>query len=163
MSAEAPCCAGYENTGKVEVQFPNDLWLCRKRRRNWQSDVMHGFHVPCEGKLKKTYLIAFIDDPQLIPYGAFFFSEGIQCYLQAQAEQAVLIRGLPGKLYVENGSAFKSNHMESVTASLGIALIVMRGGVLQRILISLITSRQFPDLFYCPPGFSRKRGKPILV
>jgi putative transposase len=99
---------------KFEAQFPNDLW---------QSDVMHGFHVPFEGKLKKTYLIAFIDDhSRLVPYGAFYFSEGIQCYLQAM-EQAVLTRGLPRKLYVDNGSAFRSNHLESVTASLGIALI----------------------------------------
>lgn len=99
---------------KFEAELPNDLW---------QSDVMHGPHVPCEGKLKKTYLIAFIDDhSRLVPYGAFFFSEGVRCYLQA-LEQAVLTRGLPRKLYVDNGSAFRSHHLESVAASLGIALI----------------------------------------
>ena len=99
---------------KFEAELPNDLW---------QSDVMHGPHVSCEGKQKKTYLIAFIDDhSRLIPYGAFFFSEGVQCYLQA-LEQAVLTRGVPRKLYVDNGSAFRSHHLESVTASLGIALI----------------------------------------
>jgi len=53
---------------KFEAEFPNDMW---------QSDVMHGIHVPYEGKLRKTYLIAFIDDhSRLIPYGAFFFSAG---------------------------------------------------------------------------------------
>ncbi len=99
---------------KFEAEFPNDLW---------QSDVMHGPHVPHEGKLRKTYLIAFIDDhSRLVPYGAFFFSEGVQCYLEA-LEQAILIRGLPRKLYVDNGSAFRSHHLELVTASLGIALI----------------------------------------
>ena len=72
---------------------------------------------------RKTYLIAFIDDhSRLIPYGAFFFSEGVQCYLEA-LEQAILTRGLPRKLYVDNGSAFRSHHLELVTASLGIALI----------------------------------------
>ena len=99
---------------KFEAEFPNDMW---------QSDVMHGIHVPYEGKLRKTYLIAFIDDhSRLIPYGAFFFSEGVQCYLEA-LEQAILTRGLPRKLYVDNGSAFRSHHLELVTASLGIALI----------------------------------------
>lgn len=99
---------------KFEAELPNDLW---------QSDVMHGPHVPYEGKLRKTYLIAFIDDhSRLIPYGAFFFSEGIKCYLEA-LEQAILTRGLPRKLYVDNGSAFRSHHLEVVTASLGIALI----------------------------------------
>ena len=99
---------------KFEAELPNDLW---------QSDVMHGPHVLCEGKLKKTYLIAFIDDhSRLIPFGAFFFSEGIQCFLQA-LEQALRTRGVPRKLYVDNGSAFRSHHLEQVSASLGIALI----------------------------------------
>jgi putative transposase len=99
---------------KFEAELSNDLW---------QSDVMHGPHVTQDGKLRKTYLIAFIDDhSRLIPYGAFFFSEGIQCFLEA-LEQAILKRGLPRKLYVDNDSAFRSHHLELVTASLGIALI----------------------------------------
>ena len=99
---------------KFEADLPNDLW---------QSDCMHGPHVQCEGKLKKTYLIAFIDDhSRLIPHAAFFFSEGVQSYLCA-LQQALVTRGLPRKLYVDNGSAFRSHHLELVTASLGIALI----------------------------------------
>ena len=99
---------------KFEAEGPNDMW---------QSDVMHGPHVMQDGKLKKTYLIAFIDDhSRLVPYGAFFFNENIQCFLQA-LEQAILTRGLPRKLYVDNGSAFRSHHLNVVTASLGIALI----------------------------------------
>jgi putative transposase len=105
---------GQVDRRKFEAELPNDLW---------QSDVMHGPHVLCDGKLKKTYLIAFIDDhSRLVPYGAFFFSEGVGCYLKA-LEQAVLTRGLPRKLYVDNGSAFRSHHLESVAASLGFALI----------------------------------------
>jgi hypothetical protein len=38
-------------------------------------------------------------------------------------EQALLKRGLPRKIYVDNGPAFRSKHLEYVTASLGIALI----------------------------------------
>jgi transposase InsO family protein len=99
---------------KFEAKLPNDLW---------QSDVMHGPQVLNEGRLKKTYLIAFIDDhSRLIPHAQFFFSEGVQCYLSA-LEHALVTRGLPRKLYVDNGSAFRSHHLEMVTASLGIALI----------------------------------------
>lgn len=99
---------------RFEAQLPNDLW---------QSDVMHGPHVQDQGKLRKTYLIAFIDDhSRLIPYGAFFFSEGVACYLQA-LEQAVCGRGVPRKLYVDNGSALRSHHLELVCASLAISLI----------------------------------------
>src|SRR5271169_3177545 len=38
---------------KFEAEHPNDLW---------QSDVMHGPSVTVDGKQRKTYMIAFIDD-----------------------------------------------------------------------------------------------------
>lgn len=99
---------------KFEADLTNDFW---------QSDAMHGPHVHSEGRLKKTYLIAFIDDhSRLIPHAAFFLSEGVQSYLSA-FQHALLTRGLPRKLYVDNGSAFRSHHLELVTATLGIALI----------------------------------------
>jgi putative transposase len=37
-----------------------------------------------------------------------------------------LKRGLPRKLYVDNGPAFRSQHLAQITASLGIALIHSR-------------------------------------
>lgn len=37
--------------------------------------------------------------------------------------KALAKRGLPRKLYVDNGAAFRSHHLENITASLGIALI----------------------------------------
>jgi putative transposase len=99
---------------KFEAELPNDLW---------QSDVMHGPKVHVDGKRRKTYLIAVIDDhSRLICHGQFYLSEKLACYLQA-LEQALLKRGLPRKLYVDNGPAFRSRHLEQVTASLGIALI----------------------------------------
>ncbi|MBL0379297.1 MAG: transposase family protein, partial [Desulfofustis sp. PB-SRB1] len=38
----------------------------------------------------------------------------------------LLTRGLPRKLYVDNGAAFRSRHLERICASLGIALIHSR-------------------------------------
>ncbi len=38
-------------------------------------------------------------------------------------EQTLLRRGIPRKLYVDNGSAFRSRQLMSTTASLGIALV----------------------------------------
>jgi len=102
---------------KFEVELPNDLW---------QSDVMHGPLVEAQGKMKKTYLLAFIDDhSRLVPHGQFYLSERLDSYLDA-LEQALLKRGLPRKLYLDNGPAFRSKHLEHVTASLGIALIHAR-------------------------------------
>lgn len=89
----------------------------------WQSDVMHGPMVLVDGKQRKTYLIAFIDDhSRLITHAEFFLSEGLPCFLDA-LRCALLTRGLPRKLYVDNGPAFRSNHLEHICASLGIVLI----------------------------------------
>ncbi|MGA7828801.1 MAG: DDE-type integrase/transposase/recombinase [Geobacteraceae bacterium] len=106
-----------EDRRKFEAPGPNELW---------QSDVMHGPRIEVDGKLRKTYLIAIIDDhSRLIPHGEFYLSEGLSSYLVA-LEQAFLKRGLPRKLYVDNGSAFRSKHLEYITASLNIALIHAR-------------------------------------
>lgn len=107
---------------RFEAEFPNDLW---------QSDALHGPQVEHEGRRKKTYLLAIIDDhSRLAPHGQFYYSEGIESYLDC-LRQALLKRGLPRKLYVDNGSAFRSNHLEQVTASLGIALSHSEAGVPQ--------------------------------
>jgi transposase InsO family protein len=106
-----------EDRRKFEAELPNDLW---------QSDVMHGPEVYVEGKKRKTYLIAIIDDhSRLIPHAEFYISEGIDMYLDA-LEQAFLKRGLPRKLYVDNGPAFRSRQLEYITASLGVTLIHAR-------------------------------------
>ncbi len=48
---------------KFEAELPNDLW---------QSDVMHGPKVDVHGKMRKSYLIAVIDDhSRLIAHGQF--------------------------------------------------------------------------------------------
>jgi hypothetical protein len=77
-------------------------------------------------KMRKTYLIAFLDDhSRLVPHGEFYLSEGLVCFLDA-FEKCLLKRGLPRKLYVDNGAAYRSHHLEQVCASLGIALIHAR-------------------------------------
>ena len=99
---------------RYEAEHPNDLW---------QSDVMHGPKVLVEDKRRKSYLIAFIDDhSRLVPHAAFYRSENLSSFLHA-FEKALLKRGLPRKLYVDNGSAYRSRQLEHVCASLAIALI----------------------------------------
>ena len=99
---------------KFEAEFPNDLW---------QSDSMHGPRVQWDTKMRKSYLLAFLDDhSRLVPHAQFYLSEGLKSYLDA-LEKALLRRGLPRKLYLDNGPAFRSKHLEYITASLGIALI----------------------------------------
>jgi len=102
---------------KFEAESPNDLW---------QSDVMHGPLLYCGDKRRKSYMIAFIDDhSRLVPHGQFYPSEGIAAFMDSFS-RALQKRGLPRKLYVDNGSAFRSRQLEFTTASLGIALIHAR-------------------------------------
>lgn len=102
---------------RFEAELPNDLW---------QSDVMHGPHVAHDGKNRKAYLIAIIDDhSRLIPYARFYLSETLNSYLDA-FYHALAKRGLPRKLFVDNGAAFRSNKLQYVTASLNITLIHSR-------------------------------------
>lgn len=89
----------------------------------WMSDVMHGPKVRDGNRQRKVYLIAVIDDAtRIVPYACFAFSEGAVAYL-AVLEKAVRRRGIPKRLYVDNGAAFRSQHLAVVCAKLGISLI----------------------------------------
>ena len=93
----------------------------------WMSDVMHGPSVVFAGRIRrKSYLIAFLDDAtRVVPYCAFSFSENTQAFLPV-FKQALMRRGIPQRLYVDNGANFRSQHLALVCAKLGIALIHAR-------------------------------------
>jgi len=93
----------------------------------WMSDVMHGPSVLVEGRRKrKTYLVGLLDDAtRVVPFASFQMSENTAALL-AVLEQAIRRRGIPKRLYVDNGSAFRSVHLALVCAKLGITLIHAR-------------------------------------
>lgn len=93
----------------------------------WMSDVMHGPSVAVPGRgRRKSYLIAFLDDAtRVVPYCAFTLSENTQAFLPV-FKQALMRRGIPQRLYVDNGANFRSQHLALVCAKLGVALIHAR-------------------------------------
>lgn len=93
----------------------------------WMSDVMHGPSVLVDGRAKrKAYLIAFIDDAtRVVPFAAFALAENTSAFLPV-LKQAIIRRGIPKRLYVDNGSAFRSHHLALVCAKLGVTLIHAR-------------------------------------
>ena len=102
-----------EDMRKFEVQMSNDLW---------QSDCMHGPVVRHEGTPRKSYLFAILDDhSRLITHGEFYLAETIENYLQC-LWTALRKRGIPRKLYVDNGPSFKSHRLQLGCASLEIGL-----------------------------------------
>lgn len=93
----------------------------------WMADVMHGPTVGVEGgRRRKSYLIGVIDDAtRVVPYCAFALSEAVGAFLPVFG-QAVRRRGVPVRLYCDNGAAFRSRQLELVCARLGIHLIHSR-------------------------------------
>jgi transposase InsO family protein len=93
----------------------------------WMSDVMHGPAVAVDGKRRrKTYLISFLDDAtRVIPYAAFALGENVACFLPI-FEEAIRRRGIPKRLFVDNGSAYRSQHLCLICAKLGVTLIHAR-------------------------------------
>ena len=103
-----------EDRRRFECELANDLW---------QSDCMHGPRVLVDGKMRKSYLFAIIDDhSRLIPHAQFYLAENLEsfrdCLLCAMEK-----RGLPRKLYVDNGAAFRSHQLRYGCARLGVALL----------------------------------------
>ena len=92
----------------------------------WMSDVMHGPKVSDGRRRRKTFLIAFIDDAtRVLPFAAFDFSESTTAFLPV-LKSALTRRGLPLRLYVDNGANYRSHQLALVCAKLGIALIHAR-------------------------------------
>jgi putative transposase len=99
---------------RFETELSNDMW---------QSDCLHGPRILVEGKLRKSYLFAIIDDhSRLIPHAQFYLTENLDSYRDCLL-QALEKRGLPRRLYMDNGSVFRSHQLKYACARLGIALL----------------------------------------
>ena len=92
----------------------------------WYGDVMHGPRVPHEARLRKTYLVSLFDDAsRLVAHGAFCLGE-TALDIEGVLKQALLRRGVPIKLVVDNGAAYRASTLHSLCARLGIHLIFCR-------------------------------------
>jgi len=102
-------------TKAFEAPAPNDLWMV---------DFACGptLRTP-EGRAMTTQLCVIIDDhSRLIPYAAYYLAGDTASFLDC-LKQAVLRRGLPHKLYTDQGKPFVNTHVRIVCANLGIRLL----------------------------------------
>lgn len=98
-----------EAFGRFEADYPNELW------------VGDGLHGPRIGG-RKTYLFAFLDDhSRLVVAARWAFAED-SVRLTAALRPALESRGVPGTVYVDNGSAFADESLARTCARLGIRL-----------------------------------------
>ncbi len=92
----------------------------------WYGDVMHGPRVPMGDGMRKAYLVSLMDDAsRLIIHSAFCPSE-TALDIEAVLKQAVLKRGLPVKLVIDNGPAYRAKTLQGICARLGIHLVYCR-------------------------------------
>lgn len=100
---------------KFEAEFANQIW---------QSDMLYGPYVQRpEGGKRQCFLYGIIDDAsRLIPHAQFYISEGLDSLLDC-LRQAVKARGIPIRLYVDNGKVFHSQQLARIAASLGILIV----------------------------------------
>ena len=96
--------------GRFEAADPNELWV---------GDALHG---PRVGD-RKTYLFAFLDDHSRLVVGHRFGFAEDAVRLGAALEPALASRGVPGSVYVDNGSAFVDTWLLRACAKLGIRLV----------------------------------------
>ena len=92
------------------------------------SDVMHGPRLLVPGRRRgtKSYLHAFLDDAsRLVPFAAFYPTESSACFQDA-FKQALLRRGVPRRLYCDNGAVYRTQHLHVICATLGVTLIHSR-------------------------------------
>lgn len=89
----------------------------------WQGDVLHGPSVSTEQGMRKTYLVSLMDDAtRLIVHSAFCLGE-TALDIEGVLKQAILKRGLPHKLLIDNGPAYRAQSLQSICALLDIRLI----------------------------------------
>lgn len=113
-----------ESRGLMEKRSSDDV-VDRRRfayasaNQMWMSDVMHGPHLNGQ----KTYLICFLDDAtRIVPHAQFCVSENAGAFMPV-FKQAVQRRGLPQRLFVDNGANYRCHQLAVVCARLGISLI----------------------------------------
>ena len=111
--------------GASEVE-EHRAYLAESAGDIWYGDVMHGPQVPVAGRLRKVYLVSLMDDAsRLIAHGAFCTGE-TALDIEGVLKQAVLKRGLPKKLVVDHGPAYRAKTLQEVCIRLGIHLVYCR-------------------------------------
>ncbi len=101
--------------GRFQADYPNELWT---------GDALHG---PVVGA-KKAILFAFLDDcSRIVPGHRWSYSEDTLA-AQAALRRGILARGLPGTVYLDNGSPFVSRQLLRALAVLGVRLVHSRPG-----------------------------------
>lgn len=101
--------------GRFEAAAPNERWT---------GDALHGPVLAG----RKTYLFAFIDDHSRALVGYRWGHSEDTVRLEAALRAGLAARGIPGVVYLDNGSAMVSSQLLRALAVLGIQLTHSKPG-----------------------------------
>jgi putative transposase len=88
----------------------------------WQGDTSDGPFIPVNGTKTQTFLFAFIDDCSRLVTAARFLPDSKFESMREVLKDALLRRGIPKIIYVDNGKIYRSQALSSACAALGISL-----------------------------------------
>ena len=103
-------------TKAFEAPWVNELWM---------ADFSPGPFLPVAGQPKAlpTQLCAILDDhSRVVVHAAYYRAADTRSFHQSLKE-AILRRGLPRKLYTDQGGPFTNDHTRVICANLGIRLL----------------------------------------
>ena len=103
-------------TKAFEAPWVNELWM---------TDFSPGpfLQVPGQRAALATHLCAIIDDhSRVVPHAAYYLAADTRSFHES-LKQALRRRGLPRKLYTDQGGPFTNDHTRVICANLGIRLL----------------------------------------
>jgi transposase InsO family protein len=103
-------------TKAFEAPLVNELWMV---------DFSPGpfLHLAGQKKATPTHLCAILDDhSRVLTHAAYYLRADTRCF-HASFKQAIARRGLPRKLYTDQGGPFINDHTRVICANLGIRLL----------------------------------------
>ena len=95
---------------------------CAHINEIWYGDSSHCIYLTIDGKKRKTYIIALLDDSSRFLVGIDIFFNDNFINLMSVMKSAVMRFGIPKLFSFDNGSNYKCKQMELLAARIGTTL-----------------------------------------
>ena len=106
--------AGIRDRKAFEEEFATGMY---------QTDTLYEPFIKENGVSRRAYCIMILDDKSRLIVGGKFFYQDNAMNFQRVFRDAVATYGIPGKLYVDNGSPYKNEQLPLICGQLGTVLI----------------------------------------
>lgn len=113
----------FVNQLKIENNYTNNKDMRRYERTHinevWCGDTSFGPYLKIDGKKKRTYIIAFLDDASRYIIGIDIYFNDNFVNLMSVMKTAVTRYGKPKILNFDNGASYKNKQIELLAARVG--------------------------------------------